>query len=207
MTSWWYILLILLFVLPSQPGRKFLAYIGRKLLTNLIVYKLGNDYDEPIISSADLLSGTHLTPMADGTVGTRTYHMLSDSTGKVMMFVDIGHDTGLHVIAIGGKSQLGYHVTNVKRQQWLEPVQLEGDFPKDFQVFCTKGKQMEVRQIFAPDTMVHFQEFCQSYNFELYKDTIYFSQAQGATDDGDDTTMVTDVVNFLQENGRLLDRL
>jgi hypothetical protein len=61
--------------------------------------------------------------------------------------------------------------------------------------------------VFAPDTMADFQDFCRAYNFELYHDTIYISQAQGADDEHDDTTMVTDVINFIKENKRLLTRL
>jgi hypothetical protein len=85
---------------------KLLKFIWRKINENLSIYSLGSDYDEPIISSADMLSGSGLTPMANGQIEGYNYHILSDSTGKVMMFIVLGHNTDLHVIAIGGKSGL-----------------------------------------------------------------------------------------------------
>ncbi|MDB5181404.1 MAG: hypothetical protein JWP13_167 [Candidatus Saccharibacteria bacterium] len=188
-------------------GSALFKYILRKSFSAISIMGLGNREDEPIISSTDMLTSRGLQSMAAGMMGNYAYNLLTNSSGKVMMLITLDHNTFMHLIAIGGKSGMSRSVNYALSRKWLEPVSLEGNFPDDFRMYCTKDMQMETRQVFAPDTMAHFQDFCRAYNFELFHDTIYISMAQGAQDPNDDTTMVTDITHFIEQNRRVLDRL
>lgn len=182
-------------------------FLWRTSSTAARILRLGHGRDEPIISSAAMLNTVGLTSMASGMMGSYMYNLLTDRSGRVMMFVTLDRNTFMHLIAIGGKSGLDKKVNYALSRKWLEPVSLEGNFDSDFRMYCTKDMQMETRQLFTPDIMAHFQDFCRSYNFELYRDTIFISMAQGAQDLDDDTTMVEDITRFLEENRRVLDRI
>lgn len=55
----------------------------------------------------------------------------------------------------------------------VERVQLEGDFDKHFTLYVTKGAQMEIREIFQPDTMQHFIDQFQNLHMEISGNKIY----------------------------------
>jgi hypothetical protein len=74
-------------------------------------------------------------------------------------------------------------------------------------LYCTPGAEIELLQLFDPADMAYFIDFCRAYDFELYKDTIYISQAANANDAGDTTSLVSDIENFLVRNKIMLDKL
>lgn len=184
---------------------RLVKFLWRKLVNFVDITSLGYHEDEPLISSADMLTSAGLQSMAAGTIGEYGYNLLTNSSGKVMMLVTLDRNTGMHLVAVGGKSGLDRKFAFSRK--WLEPVELEGNFPDDFRMYCTRGRQMETRQVFGPETMAKFQDFCRAYNFELFHDTVYISVAQGAHDAGDSTTMVTDITDFVTHNRRVFDRL
>jgi len=159
--------------------------------------------DHAVLAKSELFSTGSRRIMASGKIEQGVYSLVTNRTGKVMMLITLNWNTNMHIIALGslsGSSLLKRRIS----QKWLEPVSLEGNFPDDFRMWCTRDKQMEVRQVFGPETMANFADFCRSYNFELFNNQIYISVAQGARDARDTTSMVTDISQFLHHNEMVL---
>ena len=184
-----------------------MKYLARKIAASFKTSQLGNDEDEPIISSADLLGATGLQSMATGMMGDYLYNLMTNDVGRVMMMITLNRNTYIHIVAIGSHSGLQSSLKLGSARQWLEPVSLEGDFPDHFEMYCSKGAQVQTRQVFGPETMAKFVDFCKSYNFELFNESVYISVAENADDPDDDTSMVADITNFLEHNRKVFERL
>ncbi len=59
----------------------------------------------------------------------------------------------------------------------MSKVELEGDFPDYFRVYCQKDKEVEVREVLDPGTMEYLVDFCNQLNWELFENTLYFVQS------------------------------
>ncbi len=55
----------------------------------------------------------------------------------------------------------------------VEPVKLEGDFNSYFKLYVTRGAQMEIRELFQPDTMQTFIEQFRDYRMEIFGTKVY----------------------------------
>ena len=162
--------------------------------------------DGPILASAGLMGARDLQSLAKGTMAGFEYNLLTNDSGRVMYYVQLGHNSWSHIIAYGDKSVVAGMGALAASGQ-LEPVTLEGNFPDHFHMVCNPGAQTTVREVFTPDVMANFIDFCRSYDFELYHDMLYVSRAQNAIDRGDITSLTTDVADFLQRNVTELKRL
>lgn len=166
-----------------------------------------NLVDAPIIASYGLNAAGSLLGAAKGKLAGYDFVLIGNAADRAMLIVTLPKNTGLHIIALGDKTDsLGLNIQQTQRQ-WLEPVSLEGLFPERFDMFVSKDRQMEVRQLFEPDVIMHFYELCRTYDFELFHESIYFSVARGAHDSGDDTSMVADAEAFLIENAQFFNGL
>lgn len=163
--------------------------------------------DEPILSAAQLLGGGGLTPLHVGSVQGYTYSFIAAQDGRITIIVYLQQNTFMHVVAIGDQSGLDSKLSTVELNARLNKVELEGDFPKRFSLYCTPGAELELLQLFDPGDMAYFVDFCRAYDFELYRDTIYIFQAADANSQGDTTVLITDIESFLVKNKILLDKL
>ena len=166
--------------------------------------------DTSVIESSDFAHSNLLQTLAAGKIDEDyIYNLRTNQAGRVMFHVimDHDHDTNLHIIAIGSKSGLDSKLQYHTNRHWLESVALEGDFPDHFRMWCSRGKQIEVREVFSPETMSQFVDFCRAYNFELFNDRIYISVAEQARDPLDTTTMVTDITEFIARARQVFDHL
>lgn len=163
--------------------------------------------DGPLLAAQGMLGTTGLTGLSTGTISGLPYSLMTNDAGSVMVLVQLGHNTTMHLLAYGDKSKLGPVVIGSISNKWLEPVSLEGDFPDYFHMYVSPEKQVEVREVFAPDVMEQFEDFCRAYDLEIFHESLYISQAADARDTNDQTTLVTDITNFLQHNAAMLQRL
>jgi hypothetical protein len=197
---------------PGQKDSSFITGIIGWFFEKITKFFFGrnawkNIVDSPIITSRGLAETSSLLGAAKGQLAGYEYVLLSNASDRVMLVVTLPHNTGLHIIAIGDKSHSLDENIRTSQRQWLEPVSLEGDFPERFEMYVSKDRQIEVRQLFEPDVMLHFYELCRTYDFELFHESLYFSEADGAHDSDDTTTMVTDAEAFLVENKQFFDSL
>jgi len=159
--------------------------------------------DGPVMSSDEMLNAKGLASLNRGEIAGFQYNLLTNDSGRVMFLVELGHNSWSHIVAYGDKSQVGGLIP----KRWIEPADLEGDFPDYFHMYCNPESQDSLRELFTPDVMANFEDFCRSYDFELYRDTLYFSRAVGPADREDQTTLTTDVTSFLEKTGPVLKRL
>lgn len=165
------------------------------------------EQDGPILSSEGMLGSADLQSMTKGSLSGFDYNLLTNDSGRVMYFIELGHNNWSHIIAYGDKSDIGGAVTRAFTKRWLVSVDLEGDFPEYFHLLCNPEAQATVREVFTPDIMVQFIDFCRAYDFEIFQNTLYLSRARQAVDISDQTSLTTDLTNFLKQNAQVLSRL
>jgi hypothetical protein len=182
-------------------GAVALAVVLYKMLRKSSANKM---QDGPVLSSDEMLGRGNLQSMARGSLAGFSYNLLTNETGRVMLLVQLGHNSFSHIIAYGDKSRLSQATKAELDNRWVEPAVLEGDFPDYFHMFCNPELQVGLRQVFTPDVMA---DFCRSYDFEMFEESLYFSKAEDATDRDDSTSLVSDVTRFLTKNGELLKHL
>lgn len=166
-----------------------------------------DEVDSPIISSVDMLGGGELQSMNRGTLAGFEYNLLTNEKGKVMLLITLPRTTDLHLIAIGSSSGVESRISYSVSHEWLVPLRLEGDFQHDFYMYVSSDKQLQAREIFTPDVMALFADYCRAYNFEIYQDIVYISVAEKAQYQHDTTTMVADAEKFLKRNNGIIARL
>lgn len=162
--------------------------------------------DGPLLSSSQLLENKDLLNVFKGQIRGYKYSLLTNRLGRVMLYVTLPRSTGIHVVGIGSKSGFGSQLMKPRMKSNLTQLDLEGDFPNDFKMYCSPGKELELLRIFDPSDMAYFADFCRAYDFELFHDSIYISQAEGARDTKDSTTLVKDAEEFIERNEKLLQR-
>lgn len=176
----------------------------------LTLYALSRKYifsrhfgaDLPIVMSSDMFENDGLTSMHQGTMAGFTYNMLSNSSGRVMLHVLLPHKTDTHILAIGSGSQGSVPFTRSMENRLLRQVELEGDFPSHFKIYCTPGKHIELLRLLDPKTMADLVDFCRTYQFEIYEDMLYTAVAEDAADKNDPTTLVEDTEKLLKKHAR-----
>jgi hypothetical protein len=162
--------------------------------------------DGTILSGA-VLSDAPLAIAAYAEIAGYPYSILANDDSTTMILVGLHKPVNTHIVAIGKSSGWAAGINKMRMQRYLEPVRLEGGYSEEIAMFCTKGKELELLQLFDPSDMAYFMDYCKAYNFEIYKDSIYISQTRGAKDAADDTPMIKDVKEFLVRNEKLLARI
>lgn len=96
--------------------------------------------------------------------------------GSVIYRLELPFNTQGHLIGISNKK----HVTKSAsiefvKQNALVEVELEGDFPNYFKLFCPEGQLTHARYIFDPAAMQFVVDFCANHNWEIVYDELYFT--------------------------------
>ena len=190
-----------------------IPYILAGIIVSVLVFRIvyntrsGRSVDGPLMAADGMLTTPGLTAVTKSTIAGFSYILMTNRAGGVMVLVNLGETTDVHLLAYGDKSSFANRVDNPLSLKWLEPVSLEGDFPDYFHMYISPDKQMEVREIFTPDIMALFADFCRAYDLEIFHDSLYIAQNNGADDPNDQTTLMTDIENFLNQNAEVLKRL
>lgn len=162
--------------------------------------------DLPVLSAEDMLRASDLQSLAQSKIGGYDYNLMTNDSGRVMVMVQLGRDTAMHMVAIGKKSDSWTRLQQVD-SKFLIPVKLEGDFPEYFKLYCSPEKEVELREILDPADMQRLVEFCEAYDLEIFRETLYLGQARGASDQNDPTTMTADLETFMHNNSRTFSML
>lgn len=107
-------------------------------------------------------------------------------SGKVIMRVTLPtaslvHFAGFSLEDEGFRTLLG----STGIDTFMASVSLEGDFPDYFRLYCSKGHEIELREVLDPTRMEFLVSFCKNLNWELFENTLYFSEAHSSTSDND----------------------
>lgn len=195
-------LIFILAAVMSLPLILMYRSISRYLLSHG-----SSDSEGPIIGSGSLLSSGNLSSMNKGVIEGFTYNAIVGSNGRLIVFIELHHNTNVHLVAVGAKSGLMLFEQGIGLTRHLKKIELEGNFSQSFSMYCRPGNENELLQVFDPADMAYFVDFCRAYDFELYKDSIYITKAEKAKDKEDTTPLMADVEAFLKRNHRMLKRL
>ena len=135
------------------------------------------------------------------------YSILGSNDDRLILVVSLKRPTILHIVGIGSKSKQNRGLRKFRLKRLLSPVILEGNFSDQISLYCNKGQELELLQLFDPKDMAYFVDFCRSYNFEIYGQALYISQAADARDHKDKTGVIDDAKVFLERNSRLIEHL
>lgn len=169
--------------------------------------KLSNINEDGPVLSLFKSSDTTLVAGQKTEIDGYTYSLFADSTDRAIVIVTLKQPTDMNLVAIGDKSNQQNLLEKIKIGKVLSKVDLEGDYSDHISMYCTKGRELELLQLFDPSQMAYFSEFCRSYDFEIYHDTIFISQSSGRKDIDDKTSMVDDAREFVKRNSDLLIKL
>lgn len=151
--------------------------------------------------------GANLLPLNKGNIGNISYSAIAITNNKqtvpdgedgLLYMIKLPFKSKLHLVAItrhSGATQLDPAV----RGSIMEKVVLEGNYNKYFSLYCEKGMQTEARYVLDPKAMLFTVYFCQSHNWEIIENELYFVQANGTKSDDDPTFMFEDVKKFVDE--------
>lgn len=162
--------------------------------------------DYPLISSSNMLNEGGLASINRGTMEGFDYNIMTNDVGRVMILIKLHGNTMMHVVVIGENSQLDIPLTEKIGSNLLKKAELEGDFPDYFKLYCTPGKEVELRQIFAPDSMQVLVNLCQSFDIEIYDETLYLSAA-AKSESQESATLSEGAMALIKTAGGGLDRV
>lgn len=125
----------------------------------------------------------------------RTKGVLEDNA--LLYQVALPFESKIHLLGIPKKS--GATQLDPTGSGLMEKVELEGDFDDYFSLFCEKGMQVDARYVLNPKVMAFVVDFCQSHNWEIVGNELYFLQETGTGAAGDHTDMFKDINAFVAQ--------
>lgn len=142
--------------------------------------------------------GAELMKVASGTMGDMPYTSIATTDAKVLLYrVELPFTTGVHLLGIPTREGVT-QLNPAASKNLMELVDLEGDYGKYFSLYAEKDQQTQSRYVLDPKGMVFTIDFCQSHNWEIIKNELYFVQT-GANAEDDPTHMSDDIVQFVTE--------
>jgi hypothetical protein len=98
--------------------------------------------------------------------------------GRILLMLDLPAASPVHIAGFGLEDQSFYEAlakTNIDDQ--LTRVDLEGDFPKDFRLYCNPGRDVELRQVLDPATMQFLADTSTHLQWELFESNLIFAES------------------------------
>lgn len=151
--------------------------------------------------------GVEIMPIKKGVVDGMRYSVLATlskdpiadkSSSAMLIAIELPFRTKIHLLGItktSGTTELQPDGKN----GIMEKVELEGDYHTYFTLYTEEGSQQEARYVLDPKAMAFTIDFCQSHDWEIVQDTLYFTQEIGSKSDNDPTYMENDIANFIKE--------
>ncbi len=146
-------------------------------------------------------------PVADYQIGGPTapfraplpQGVLRAPVGQAILSVDLPVKSRVHFAGFNLQDpMLTGLLGNTSLDNQLTRVQLEGDFPDYFRLYCDKGKEVELRQVLDPIRMEFLVDFCQKFNWELIESSLYFVQSDTSKGAGGEV-MIRAAEEFVQK--------
>lgn len=152
--------------------------------------------------------GASMESVKKGTFGDLHYSVMIASNfindlgapqSALLYRVELPFYTSVHLVGIPKKTG-AVQLNPAHGQSTMERVVLEGDYNDYFNLFCEKGMQEFTRYVLDPKAMLFTVDFCQSQNWEIVANELYFVVASNMKDDpGDKSSLESDILNFVTE--------
>lgn len=131
---------------------------------------LSRDYE---MTGRGMPSGNIKTPLPAGT--------LRPPAGQIIMSVGLPTKSQVHFAGFSLKDDVFKTLLgNTSLDNQMNQVQLEGNFPDIFRLYCDKGKEIELLEVLDPPRMAFLIDFCEHFNWELFENNLYFVQAEAS---------------------------
>ncbi len=163
--------------------------------------------DSPILL-AYYTDGTKLDVVKEGTfvdlrysaIIAANFFSLDGSPQAALLYrVELPFATSIHLVGIPKKTGAA-QLNPTHGKSIMERADLEGNYSSYFNLFCEKGMQQNTRYVLDPKAMLFTLDFCQSQNWEIVGNELYFVMASEMKHDPDDpTNLQDDIVKFVAE--------
>lgn len=173
---------------------------------------------EPIMPNFDDSQLYASSSSAGGVLGVAAgevaaMHEAEARAGKILLSLQLPVASPVHIIGISTQDKyIAGSMADEDFRALMEPIELEGDFPDYFKVYCDKAHKLELLQVLDPATMQFLVEYCQHEQWELFGNTLYFAQReQGQANtqltQGENASMVQDAELFVERALPTLQRM
>ncbi len=150
--------------------------------------------------------GTLLIPAKKGKFGDLNYsafvtlpiYMDSSGTSALIFRVELPFYSSIHLLGIPKKTG-AIRLDPTKGNSVMERIDLEGNYSQFFDLFCEHNMQESARYVLDPEAMIFTLDFCQSQNWELVDNDLYFVKSNGMHDPNDPTYLLDDILTFVKE--------
>lgn len=141
-----------------------------------------------------------LVPLTKGTVAGRPYVAVAETDGTISAYVTLSHPLEFELHLHGHKGPW-FHGS----VEGLSRVDLEGDFPSYFRVYCTPGYESRTLELLDPADMAYLVDFCRNYDVTFNHESMVLTQPPDAPHDP--TSVITDAEQLLTRNRIFFDNL
>lgn len=150
--------------------------------------------------------GAKLIPIEKGLIGDMHFSaFISNEQSKLSGIPDsfiyqvvLPFSTTIHLLGIPKKAG-AIQLDPAKSGSIMEKVELEGDYNDYFELYCEKGMQEDVRVVLNPEAMLFTLNFCQSQNWEIVGNELYFVLASNMKVSDNNSTIASEVTEFINE--------
>ncbi|MDF2461719.1 MAG: hypothetical protein K0S68_1122 [Candidatus Saccharibacteria bacterium] len=128
--------------------------------------------------------------------------------GRILLIMELPHPSPAHVAGFGLKDpSFAQALHNTGVDELMEQVELEGHFPNHFRLYIDPSHQVELRQVLDPATMHTLVETSDNLQWELFGNTLIFTQSDQSSSTEDSNGLVEASKHFLERLTPLLKRL
>jgi Zn-finger nucleic acid-binding protein len=148
-------------------------------------------------------NGIDLAYAQQGIIANMHYSALlgmdQDGGGQSLIYrVELPFQTSSHIVGIP-KHSGAVQLNPAAKGSAMERVVLEGNYDNYFTLYAERGSGSDTQYVLNPTAMIFTIDFCQSQNWEIVDNELYFVQAFGTGDKKDMTSMEQDVATFVEK--------
>lgn len=196
-----------------------LLNLGLPILVLIIIYlsykinsyrRLNKSFEfahTPILLSYYTSGIEEMVPLKKGKIGGMNYTAIAiignddrgiSGSAALLYMIELPFETKIHLLGIPKKTGAA-PLNPAAHKGIMERVDLEGDFNQYFSVFCEKNMQTDSRYVLDPSGMAFSVDFCQSHNWEIVGNDLFFVQGANSKSDEDPTLMFDDIEEFVRQ--------
>jgi hypothetical protein len=121
-------------------------------------------------------------------------------SGKIIMRMDLPAVSQVHFAGFSLEDEnVRTLLSKTGIDSFMTKVDLEGDFPDYFKLYCSKDHEIELMELLDPTRMVFLVDFCKNLNWELFESALYFSESNTTTSNTNSDSIVQAAEEFAQK--------
>lgn len=133
----------------------------------------------------------------------REHTNVSPGGSTLICCVTLPFKSACHLIGITENGSATFSLKDYIVSRGLEPVVLEGDFPRYAYLYSPPGNQVNARYLMDPNAMAYVADFCKTHHWEIVGNYLYFVSGEAVEGEkvAEDPTpiMTEDIERFVAE--------